>query len=255
MRIGRRTRARPVIEHRIDQNLRAQRHFAAIARGDRQQRRMPATCAFTHHRDPVPIHAQILGMIVQPAQAGVIVFDRSLPARFGRKPIIDRHDHAAQFRRKPLQGRQHGLRVADNEPATMRMQDRRRLSRRIGVDHIHRHSGRAIAARNLLARPCRAGERGCAERGHLLAHRRQIGQGRGRLVRHHLHHLLRERPQLGIDEAQVDSFRITCVGLAKPAARQRGRQRKRGARSDEGSARYEHACRLLFRGAFVGLPR
>ena len=130
MRIGGLARTRPVIEHRIDQDLRAQRHFAAIARGDRQQRGMSAARAFAHDRDPRAIDAQFVGVIMQPAQCGVIVLDRALPAGFWGEAVVDRHDHAAQHCGRSLEIGHAGFCSARDIAAAMGVQDCRCLASR-----------------------------------------------------------------------------------------------------------------------------
>src|SRR6202030_2504218 len=66
-----------IVKHRINQQLKQDRNFAAIARGNGELRRMAAAGAFSAYGDAFAIHAELFGTFVEPAQRRVIVFERS----------------------------------------------------------------------------------------------------------------------------------------------------------------------------------
>ena len=95
-------RACPVVEHRINQHLEKDGTFAAIARRNGKQCRMPAAPHFsiTAIRFGSCQSARV-GM--RPQQAGIIVLYRAGISRFRRQPIIDSDRTAIQRYAKFLQ--------------------------------------------------------------------------------------------------------------------------------------------------------
>ncbi len=66
---------------------------------------MAAAGAFSADGDAFAVHAQLVGIFVEPAQRGVIIFERSREMSFRREAIVDRNDEASAMLGHGLQNR------------------------------------------------------------------------------------------------------------------------------------------------------
>src|SRR5271163_4030112 len=64
---------------------------------------MAPTGAFSAYGDAFAIHAEFVRIFVEPAQRGVIIFERSRERSFRREAIVHRNDQAAAILRHCLQ--------------------------------------------------------------------------------------------------------------------------------------------------------
>ncbi len=111
--------ARPIVEHRIGQALIDKGNFAPVTSGNRQQRRMPSARAFTHYGNPLRVGADLLGIVMEPAQPAIIVLDRAGIAGFGCEPVIHRDDYAIECFGDLLQAADRLRGGSEDEPAAM----------------------------------------------------------------------------------------------------------------------------------------
>lgn len=124
--------------------LEGNRKFAPVTRQQGKPGGKRAACAFTTDGDSRGIDAQSISLSMQPAQRGITILDSAGKAGFGREPIIDRQNQAAQCI-GPLHQRS-GVHLghAQHMPAAVHVQNRRCVVRhRIGA---HDHAAdRAVA--------------------------------------------------------------------------------------------------------------
>src|SRR5271170_7737472 len=83
---------------------------------------MAATGAFSAYGDAFAIHAKLVRIFVEPAQRGVIIFERSREMSFRREAIVHRNDQAAAILCHRLQKRIELSGEAGDIPAAMNVQ-------------------------------------------------------------------------------------------------------------------------------------
>src|SRR3984885_1320452 len=86
---------------------------------------MAATGAFSADGDAFAIHAELVRIFVEPAQRGVIIFERSREMSFRGEAIVDRNDQASAILCHCLQKRIELSGEAGDIPAAMNVQKRR----------------------------------------------------------------------------------------------------------------------------------
>ncbi len=111
----------PRIEHRIDQQLGSELMLGPITCEQRQGCRKAAACATAHDHDACRINAKLLGVIKQPIEGCVAIFDRLRKWVFRSKAIIDGNDHGTVFVADRAALRAHHLGCAREEAAAMEM--------------------------------------------------------------------------------------------------------------------------------------
>src|SRR3984885_10019121 len=85
---------------------------------------MAATGAFSAYGDAFAIHAEFVRIFVDPAQRGVIIFERSREMSFRREAIVDRNDQASAILCHCLQKRIELSREAGDIPSAVNVQKR-----------------------------------------------------------------------------------------------------------------------------------
>src|SRR5579859_394340 len=95
-------RTRPVVQHGINQNLKADGELAAVAGGNCKSGSVTSAGTFSFDCDPLHVDPKLFGIRVHPAQGGVVVFERSGESSLWSKPVIDRYHHAIKRRRQLL---------------------------------------------------------------------------------------------------------------------------------------------------------
>src|SRR6202021_553397 len=83
---------------------------------------MAATGAFSADGDAFAIHAELVGIFLEPAQRGVIIFERSREMSFWREAVVHRNDQASAILRHCLQNRIELSGHAGDKPAAMNVQ-------------------------------------------------------------------------------------------------------------------------------------
>jgi hypothetical protein len=105
-----------VVEHREIDQLKANCRAAEVARMQRQGRRMTATSA---------ADAQFSGIIREPAQACVVIVERTVPRGFWREPVVNRDDDAIKHQRRGAIGRIAHISVAEDIASAVNFEYRR----------------------------------------------------------------------------------------------------------------------------------
>ena len=145
-----------MVELRDAERLEADRRSTAIAReqhrscGEAAARALPGDC------DTVPIDAELVGVVVQPAQRRVAVVDRQGKRMLGREPVLDGRHHRPELPRDGDAEPMLHLDRADDEATTVDVEHRgsrrgssARLALGRGVD-AHEHVGRTRGPRNVM---------------------------------------------------------------------------------------------------------
>ena len=83
---------------------------------------MAAAGAFSADGDAFAIHAELVGIFVEPAQRGVIIFERAGEMSFRREAIVHRNDQASAILCHGLQKRIELSGEAGDKPAAMHVQ-------------------------------------------------------------------------------------------------------------------------------------
>src|SRR5580704_8184649 len=86
---------------------------------------MAAAGAFSAYGDAFAIHAELVRIFVEPAQRGVIIFERSREMSFWREAIVHRHDQAPAILCHCLQKRTELSGEPGDIPAAVNVQKRR----------------------------------------------------------------------------------------------------------------------------------
>src|ERR1700734_1966836 len=99
-------RARPIVQHRIDQNLQTDWYLPAVPRGDRQSGGMAAPGALSLDCNPFGIHSQVLSVGEEPVERCIVIVKRTWKMCFRCEPVVNRHGHAVmgdhQILKRPL---------------------------------------------------------------------------------------------------------------------------------------------------------
>src|SRR5579872_1030119 len=94
--------ARPVVERGIDEQLKNDGHFVAVARVNRKAGCVGPARALTSHGNSGAINAKLRRMGMDPFERGVIVLERPGIARLWSQPVVNRDDDAMAIGRDPL---------------------------------------------------------------------------------------------------------------------------------------------------------
>src|SRR5205085_3011607 len=86
-------RVEPVVELRDPQELQAQRRPASVTRQQCEPGCEPAARRLAEYADAAAIDAELVGLLVQPAQCLIAVFDTGREGVLGRETIFNRNDH------------------------------------------------------------------------------------------------------------------------------------------------------------------
>src|SRR5271168_189868 len=105
---------------------------------------MAPTRAFSADGDAFTIHAELVRIFVEPAQRGVIIFERSRKMSFRREAIVHRNDQASAILCHCLEKRIELSGGAEDIPAAMHVQKCRTPFRaRSPIDNHQAHVRRA----------------------------------------------------------------------------------------------------------------
>ena len=108
-----------VVNHRINQGLKGDRQFTAIAREQSESRRQAGTGAGAADADACDIDTKLIGVSMQPLQARVTVFERTGIATLGGERVVHRGADAAQTWTPAIETRIVAAIAAENETAAV----------------------------------------------------------------------------------------------------------------------------------------
>ena len=94
MRRDRTAASRPVIEHWINEQLENQWNLFPVSRSYRQGSGVSSSSTLAANCDPFAIDSQRIGVCVQPAESGVIIFERTGETRFWCEAVLDGNHNA-----------------------------------------------------------------------------------------------------------------------------------------------------------------
>jgi hypothetical protein len=114
-----------VVEHREIDQLKANCRAAEVARMQRQGRRMTATSAAAGYGNARGVDAQFSCVIREPAQACVVIVERTVPRGFWREPVVNRDDDAIKHQRRGAIGRIAHISVAEDIASAVNFEYRR----------------------------------------------------------------------------------------------------------------------------------
>src|ERR1700683_211830 len=144
------TAAGAVVEHWVDEHLEEDGNFFAVASGDGQHGGMSAAGTFSADGDALGINAERIGVVIEPAERGVIVLQRTRKVRFGREPVVNGNDQAAAVLGHILENGwvgPHEAGFADDVAATMNVQEGRAIFRAgRGIEYDQAQIGCAAGA-------------------------------------------------------------------------------------------------------------
>src|SRR5215472_8359771 len=87
-----------VVQHGINQDLKADGELAAVAGGNSKSGSMTSAGTLSFDGDPLHVDPKLFRIRVHPAKSGIVVFERSGKSGFGGKPVFDRYRHAIKRR-------------------------------------------------------------------------------------------------------------------------------------------------------------
>src|ERR1700691_6627953 len=106
-------RARPIVQHRIDQNLQTDWYLTAVSRCDCKSGVMAAPGTLSLDSNPFGIHSQVLCVGEQPVERCIVIVKRTWKMCLRREPVINGHGHAVmsdhQILKRPLLCKAHDV--------------------------------------------------------------------------------------------------------------------------------------------------